>query len=193
MTKMWMKVVMVVMLVVPAGLFAGEQKEKDKDKENKDPPEMSVEAYDSKTEGAVQVVSVNPKTGQWFFVLKDNKQLDGYPRLLNVTAKLAPGSYVVEVNRTQRKVEIAAGKKTILRTGELVVAGKPEGTLWVPMQGKETRLSNYGPTLNYGAELFAGKYSVHVNAGLLDLKDIGTAEVKPGVKTVVKYTAPEKK
>jgi len=58
------------------------------------------------------------------------------PKLLNTTLELAPGTYVVDVNKTQRKVTVEAGKKTVLWAGELVVEGKPATMAWYAMQGK---------------------------------------------------------
>jgi len=110
---------------------AGDDKEKSADP----PKEVNVVAYDSKTQGALQVKVANDKTGDWSDVLKDDKRaISGNPPLLGSTVELAPGAYVVEVNRTRRKVTIETGKKTILWTGELVVEGK--GADWcIPYQG----------------------------------------------------------
>src|SRR5262245_22772909 len=101
---------------------AGEDKKKPAEALKED----SVVAYESKTHGALQVRSLNAKPVDWFDVLQNGKRaFSGNPRLLNGTLELAPGAYVVDVNRTQRKVIIEAGKKAILWTGELVVEGQP--------------------------------------------------------------------
>src|SRR5689334_1231368 len=101
----------------------------DKDKLAGPAKAESVAPHDSTTHGALQVRSVSEKPSDWFSVLRDGKQaVPGNP-LLGSTVELAPGSYIVSVNRTQRKVTIRAGKKTVLLTGELVVEarkGTPE-------------------------------------------------------------------
>ena len=57
-------------------------------------------------------VSVSEMPVDWFDVLQNGKRpYSGSPRLLNSTLELAPGTYMVEVNRTKRKVTIEAGKK----------------------------------------------------------------------------------
>jgi hypothetical protein len=87
------------------------------------PKEESVVAYDSKTHGALEVKTLT--TSDWFDVFKDGKRaISGNPPRLNSMIELAAGAYVVDVNRTQRKVTIETGKKVILWTGELVVEGK---------------------------------------------------------------------
>jgi hypothetical protein len=74
--------------------------------------------YDSETRGALQVKGVRAESSGWFDVLRDGKGiLAAAQPLLNSTVELAPATYVVDVNRTQRKVTIEAGKKTILLTG----------------------------------------------------------------------------
>src|SRR5439155_1260197 len=84
----------------------------DKEKSNEAPKEESTVAHDSKTRGALQVKSVGARPSDWFDVLQNGKRaIPGNPTLLNGTVELAPGTYIVEVNRTQRKVTIAVGKK----------------------------------------------------------------------------------
>jgi hypothetical protein len=160
----------------------------DKEKPVEVPKEQSVVEYDSKTHGAVQVKSVSEEPTDSFDVLRDGKRaFDGNPKLLNGTLKLAPGAYVVVVNRTERKVNIEAGKKTILWTGDLIVESKREVNFWVPKQGKETRLAANPPLVNSSVALFPGTYTVYLDLGVgLDPKNLGEAEVKAGKKTVVK-------
>jgi hypothetical protein len=150
--------------------------------------EKSVVDYDSKTHGALQVKSASKNPGDWFDVLQNGKRaFKGPEPLLNSTLELAPGAYVVVVNRTQRKVNIEARKKTILLTGDLSVESKREGTFWVPKQGKETRLASNPPIVNRSVALFPGTYNAYINVGAgTDVKNLGAAEVKPGKKTVVK-------
>jgi hypothetical protein len=94
-------------------------------------------------------------------------------------------AYAVTVNKTQRKVTIDAGKKTILWTGELFVQGKKgSGDFWAPFQGKERKLSKTEPLVNTGLALFAGKYAVRIVGP--KAADLGDAEVKAGQQTVVK-------
>jgi hypothetical protein len=161
------------------------------DKDKADPPkEVSSVPHDSKTHGAVQVRSVNPRPVDWFIVLKGDKQVDlGNPPLLDSTVELAPGKYTVEVNKTRREVTIEAGKKTVVWTGELVVEGK--GASWyTPYQGKDKKLVSNPPVLNRPTPLFAGTYTVTVEVSTAkgpEEKKLGDAEVKPGKKTVLKY------
>ena len=162
----------------------------DKGKPAEAPKEETVEAYDSKTKGAIQVKVDNKKSTDWFDVLQDGKSVfKGAPKLLNNTLELSPGAYVVDVNRTQRKVTIVAGKKTILWTGELLVEGKPSTTAWYAMQGKE-KLTSTGvePLLNKAIALFPGTYTVFVDTSLTGKdKGLGEAEVKAGRKTVLQH------
>jgi hypothetical protein len=158
----------------------------DEGKPGEAPKEESVVPHDSQTRGAVQVKSVGDKPADWFDVLKDGKRaFPGGPKLLNSTVELAPGAYVVEVNRTRRKVTVEAGKKTVLWTGELVVEGK--GADWyAPYQGKERKLANNPPVLNRPTALFPGTYTVLVRVGAKD-KKLGEARVRAGLKTVLKH------
>ena len=162
----------------------------DKEKPDEPPKEETTEVYDSKTKGAIQVKVDNMKSTDWFDVLQDGKRVfEGAPKLLNNTLELAPGAYVVDVNKTQRKVTVEAGKKTILWTGELVVEGKPSTMAWYAMQGKE-KLTSTGvePLLNKAIPLFPGTYTVFVDTSLTGKdKSLGEAEVKAGRKTVLKH------
>jgi hypothetical protein len=176
--------VLLTIAVGPAALAA-----EDKAKPADGPKEVSVVAYSSKTHGAVEVRSVEEKTRDYFDVLKNGKRaFTGNPKLLNNTVELAPGTYLVDVNRTQRKVTIEAGKKTILWTGELLVEGDLATAFWYPMQGKERRLSANPPLLNKSRALFPGTYTVfvHVSAGMDD-KNLGDTVVKAGQKTVLRH------
>lgn len=152
----------------------------DKDKPAEAPKEESVVPYASKTLGALQVKTVSEDSGEWFDVLQDGKRAvsDG-PPLLNSTVELAPGAYVVSVNRTERMVSIAAGVKTILWTGELVVRGKKgSGDFYAPFQGQERKLANVEPVVNSPVALFAGTYTVKVLGG--SPKDLGQARSRQG-------------
>jgi hypothetical protein len=153
------------------------------------PQEESVVAYASKTHGALQVKSVGAEPVDWFDVLRDGKRaFDGNPKLLNATLELAPGAYVVDVNRTRRKVTIEAGKKVVLATGELVVEGQPASAYWYPVQGKERKLASNPPILNRARALFPGTYTVFVHVSVtVNDKNLGAAEVKAGRKTVLKH------
>jgi hypothetical protein len=157
----------------------------DRDKSSDAPKEENAVAYDSKTRGALQVNTVSEKTGEWFDVLQDGKNvISGAPQKLNTTVELAPGAYVVRVNRTERKISIEAGKKTVLLTGELVVQG-PEGSSdFYALNGKEKMLASAEPVVNSPTALFAGKYTVTLFGK--KPKDLGEAEVIVGKRTVVK-------
>jgi uncharacterized protein (TIGR03067 family) len=160
----------------------------DKEKRAEAPKEESVVAYDSKTMGAIQV-KVDQKDPVDSFDILQNGERIGKPKILNGTVELAAGDYVVDVNRTQRKVTIEAGKKTILWTGELVVEGKPLTMAWYAMNGKVKLTSNgVEPLLNRASPLFPGTYTVFVDTSLTGQdKSLGHAEVKAGRKTVLKH------
>jgi hypothetical protein len=177
---------MLLTMAIGHAALAGDDQDKDKPAEI--PKEQAVVDYDSETHGAVQVTSASEKPGDSFNVLKDGeREFIGPPNLLGGTLELAPGDYVVDVNRTLRKVKIEAGKKTVLLTGDLAVESKRAGAFWIPKQGKETRLASNPPTVNTRIALFPGKYSLYLNVGAgVDLKSLGMAEVKAGQKTVVK-------
>ena len=161
----------------------------DKGKPAEAPKEESVVPHESKTHGALQVKSVGEKTSDWFDVLQNGKRaFGGNPPLLNETIELAPGAYVVSVNRTERKVTIEAGKKTVLLTGELVVEAKKGTPGWyTPYQGKEAKVAAAPPLLNSPIALFAGKFTVfYRESGIAEPVDLGEAEVKAGHRTVLK-------
>lgn len=162
----------------------------DKEKSSEAPKEQTVEAYDNKTKSAIQVKVDNKNTTDSFDVLQNGKRaFDGVPKLLNETLELAPGTYTVEVNRTQRNVTLEAGKKTILWTGELLVEGQPSTTAWYAMKGNE-KLTSSGvePLLNKALPFFPGTYAVFVDTSLTgDDKSLGAAEVKAGQKTILKH------
>ncbi len=156
----------------------------DKEKPAADPKEESVVPYDSKTNGAVQVMTITKGSGTWFTVEQNGKSAyPSAPPLLNNTLELAPGTYVVSVNYTHRKVTVAAGKKTVLWTGELVVvAGKKEkGGYWAPFQDNQRKAFGGEPLINSSVSLFAGTYSVMYWGSVR--MDLGEAEVKAGQRT----------
>jgi len=172
-------------LLVFTASLAGHAAE-DKDKPSETPKEESVVTYDSKAHGALQVKTVSQKTAHWFNVEQNGKA--AYPAaapLLNSTIELAPGEYLVSVNRTERKVTIEAGKKTVLWTGELVVEGpKGSGDFYAPFQGKDKKVTSAEPVLNSPLPLFAGTYTVKVFGS--KSRDLGETAVKPGERTVLK-------
>ena len=147
------------------------------------PKEETVEAYDSKTMGAVQVKG---DTKDYFEITKDGKPAhSGAPPLLNKTLELAPGTYEIKVNKSMRKVTAEAGKKIVLLTGTLAVEGK-KANFYVPFEGKERRVAGNPRTLNVPMALFAGTYRVELNVGVnktVVLTD--SAKVLPGMKTVL--------
>lgn len=171
---------MLLALATGPAARAGERKGKPAEA----PPEESVVPYPSRTHGALQVLSVSAKPADWFDVLQKGKRaLAGNPPRLNSTLELAPGAYLVSVNRTQRRVTIQAGKKRIVRTGELVVKGA--GDWYTPYQGKERKLVGNPPPLNRPVALFPGTYTVFVRVKMMD-KSLGKAKVGAGRKTVLK-------
>jgi hypothetical protein len=160
--------------------FGGGEKAKPADARK----EESAVPYDSKALGALQVKAVSEKTPEWFDVLQNGKRaVAGAPPTLNSTVELAPGVYVVRVNRTERKVSIEVGKKTILLTGEVLVKGN--GGTWSPWQGKERKLATAEPRVNDSLSLFAGKYTVKVFVFGQDTKELGPVEVKAGQRIEV--------
>ena len=177
-------VVFSVLLTIASGPGPRAGEDKKKPAEVK---EETVEPHASKTEGAIQVKVNDKNTTHSFDVLKGGKSVLVNRRLLNGTVELAPGAYEVDVNKTQRKVSIEAGKKTILWTGELVVEGRPATMAWYAMRGKVVLTNSVEPLLNDAIPLFPGTYSVFVDTSLTG-KDmsLGDAEVKAGRKTVLK-------
>lgn len=176
-------VTLLLLTLAPASSPADEPKKNAADA----PKEESVVDYDNKTHGALQVKCIRDEPKEWFDVLQDGKRaFKGNPPLLNKTIELMPGAYMVDVNRTQRKVTVEAGKKTILWTGDLIVEGTPESAYWYPMQGNARRVRGNPPTLNTPRALFPGTYDVHVSVDLKN-KDLGEATVKPGLKTTLKH------
>jgi hypothetical protein len=146
-------------------------------------------AYESDTNGAVQVNSVSANPVDYFDVLKDGERaFAGNPQLLGGAVEVPPGTYVVDVNRTQRSVTVEAGEKTILWTGDLVVRGEPETAYWYPVQGEERRVSANPPLLNTARALFPGTYTVfvHTSVGVPD-HDLGAAEVEAGETTALEH------
>jgi hypothetical protein len=149
----------------------------------------STAAYEHQTHGALQVMSVGASSPHWFQVFKDGKlAYEGNPKLLNSSVELAPGEYMVDVNRTQRPVTIEAGKKTIIWTGELLVDGGPSGAYWYPMEGTERRVTSNPPLVGSPLPLFAGTYVpfVHVTVSKADT-NLGPATVTAGRRTTLKH------
>jgi hypothetical protein len=156
----------------------------DKEKPADPPKEESVVPYDSKTRGALETKTVSEKTSEWFDVLQDGKRaIASAPPALNTTIELPPGAYVVSVNRTERKVTIEVGKKTVVLTGEILVRGK--GGIWSPWQERERKLATVEPRVNDPLSLFAGKYTVKVFVFGQDTKELGPVDVKAGQRAVV--------
>jgi hypothetical protein len=169
-----MKALIVVALSAPAGLIADDKKDKDKG-----PAEMSVEAYDSKTKGAIQV---NGEKSDWFDVRKGEKSLAFPYPLLGKVAEVEPGEYEVWVNKVVRKVKVEAGKKTVLETGSIHVEGK-SGLYWYPLVGKDEAIgpNRLRPGLNQSISLFPGVYAVEVNLNLRTTQKLtDKAVVEPG-------------
>ena len=160
--------------------------------QDQEPPGESVKAevvedYDSQTMGAIQVNVDDENPTDRFDVLQNGERVAF--KLLNNTLELAPGSYVVDVNKTQRTVAVEAGRRTILWTGELVVEGEPSTMVWYAMDG-EVKLTNTGvePLLNKASPLFPGTYTVFVDTSLTgEDQSLGEATVKAGEQTVLKH------
>jgi hypothetical protein len=150
------------------------------------PQEESVVPYESKTHGALQVLTIRENPSEWYSVSRNgNNAIPSAPPLLNSTVALVPGEYLVNVNHTLRKVIITLGKKTILWTGEVVVeGGRGSGDFYAPFQGKEKKLTSAEALVNHPTSLFAGKYTVM----LWEFPGSKTfdAEVKAGKRTVIK-------
>lgn len=175
MKKRIIRLAAILALVSPAALVADDKKET---------PEKTVEAYDSKTRGAVQVKG---ETKEWFTVLKGGKVLGQVPRLLNGTEELEPGEYEVQVNKTARTVMVEPGKKVVLLTGTLEVEG--EGLYYYPLVGKERKVAANAnnPALGRPIALFPGTYAVEVNHKLRKTVRLADeVKVEAGKKTVVK-------
>lgn len=162
----------------------------DQDQSDESSPEEAVEAYDSETQGAIQVKVDNQNPTDWFDVLQNGARVfQDAPKILNGTLELAPGTYEVDVNKTRRTVTVEAGRKTILWTGELVVEGEPSTMPWYAMQG-ETKLTSTGvePLLNRASPLLPGTYTVFVDTSLTGQdQSLGEATVTAGQKTVLMH------
>jgi hypothetical protein len=174
MTKTWAKVLVVVLLASPVGLIAADKNEDF---------EQTIEAFDSKTRGAVQVKG---ETSDWFDVAKNGKSILDVPKLLNGTLALEPGDYEVLVNRTSRKVTIEVVKKCVLTTGTLQANGK--GLYYYAIVGKERKVAPNcnNPALGKSIALFAGTYAVDVNVNLRKtIRLTEEAKIEPGKKTIV--------
>jgi hypothetical protein len=174
---------MIVCALISSTVLSGDDPRKDT------PKEEEVTDYKSATNGALEVKSVADKPIDWFAVFQGKKQLSPPGNMrLNSTVELAPGTYVVRVNKTERKVTIQAGKKLTLLTGDLVVEA-PKGTAgwFTPYQGKQVMLARNPSTPNNPTALFAGKYVVtYRQGGVSPEEKLGEAEVRPGRKTVLK-------
>jgi hypothetical protein len=168
--------------------ITGSHRDQSLAKKNEPPKELSVEDYDSKTRGALQVKAVRPSVGDCFIVEKGGKGIGGVPPVLNSTVELDPGEYVVSVNRTSRKVTIEAGKKAILRAGEVVVEGKEGAGGWYNItEGKEGRGPTVPPGVGGAVSLFAGRYNVIWSEGAVGRReDFGEVEVKVGERTTLR-------
>ncbi len=152
----------------------------------------SAAALPSDPAGTLEVKSPAADPSDWFDVLQAGKRaFPGNPPRLNNTLDLPPGTYEVDVNKTRRTVTIAAGEKTELWTGELIVEGQPDSAYWYPMLGEERKLALNPPLLNRSRALFPGSYHVFVHTGVgTPDHDLGSAEVKPGETTVLQFVAP---
>jgi hypothetical protein len=148
-----------------------------------------VVAYDSETHGAVQVNGVSANPVDYFDVLRDGERaFAGNPRLLNNAVEVPPGTYAVDVNRSQRTVTVAAGGKVVLWTGDLVVRGEPSSAYWYPMQGEERMVTANPALLGKARALFPGTYAVFVHTSVtVPDHDLGVAEVVAGRTTVLEH------
>lgn len=152
------------------------------------PPEEASEAYPSRDHGAIRVRVDNPATADSFDVLRDGKRVRGAPKLLNGTLEVPPGLYLVDVNRTRRRVTVEAGRKVVLWAGELVVEGQPRTTAWYAMGGKD-KLTSSGvePLLNRPLALLPGTYAVFVDTSLTGADQaLGDARVTAGRRLVLR-------
>lgn len=146
------------------------------------PPEEYVEAYDKKDEGAIQVKG---DTGDWFNVFRDGKRANTTELKLNTVFSVSPGDYVVRVNKVDRMVKVAAGKKTVLSTGTLVVDGKI-ATFYAPFQEKDRKVASTPPRPGSPIALFPGTYRVEANfPGNREVVVAENAKILPGKKTVL--------
>ena len=150
-----------------------------------DVQEHSVVPYERTDVGALEVRTVGSDPAEWFDVLQNGKRaIQGNPPLLNSSIELPPGTYVVDVNRTQRPVTIEGGRKSILWTGDLVVQGEPSHAYWYPVQGDRRMVTSNPPLFNRSVALFPGTYTVFafvtVDRGN---ERLGEAEVRAGRTT----------
>lgn len=95
----------------------------------------------------------------------------------NSVTELLPGTYVLSLQRVQRKLEIQPGKKTVIESGALAVEGNTEGLYYVYDETGKNRLDFRGT--NRAIELLPGKYVVTINGREFPV------EVKPNQETIV--------
>lgn len=123
-------------------------------------PEVTVEPWQNPAAGAIAVLG---DTSDWFDVARDGtRATPGAPPLLDSTVEVPPGTCQVRVNNTERTVSVAAGEKTVLRTGTLIVEGS-EANFWAPYLGEERLVALNPPILSSPLALLPGSYRVELN------------------------------
>ena len=95
---------------------------------------------------------------------------------------------VVDYPARDMTVTVEAGRKIVLRTGDLIVRGQPESAYWYPLQGEVRALSANPPLLNRARALFPGTYTVLVHTSVtVPDRDLGAVEVVAGRTTVLEH------
>ncbi len=102
-----------------------------------------------------------------------------YDRPTNSATELVAGTYTVVLNESRQRIEVPAGKETVVQAGTLMVSGTGgQGYSVFDASGKE-RLTYDRPT-NSATELVAGTYTVVLNESRQRI------EVPAGKETVVR-------
>ncbi|MDX1500732.1 MAG: hypothetical protein R3325_00095 [Thermoanaerobaculia bacterium] len=122
--------------------------------------EVTVQPWNDPSGGAVEVLG---DTRDWFDVVHDDgtRAFPGNPPVLGNAVAVAPGTYRVRVNNTERRVTVRSGEKIVLRTGTLIVEGT-RASFWAPYLGDERMVALNPPTLGSALALLPGSYRVEL-------------------------------
>ncbi len=104
-----------------------------------------------------------------------DRDLTGFRRTAS-PLELLPGSYVVRLNGSRADARIAAGQRTEIAAGSLVVSGSGEDSYYVADAAEEHDLTGFRRT-GTPLELLPGTYVVRLGERRLPI------EIRPGVQT----------
>jgi hypothetical protein len=132
----------------------------------------------SLTSCATGTLLVAGTTGDYYYV-RDPAGNSLSNSSLGKRLALLPGSYVVSVNATEAKADIAAGQLTEVKTGTLSIKGQTSAYYYVQDPGGKSLANG---SLNKSIALFPGSYRVQVNgsAKAIDVAAGQTSEAQTG-------------